>query len=97
MNTPTSGGVATATATRFTARAHGIMVALHVARKRRSGQSASRFSGANIITSEKAELSMGVFHLGGLFDATNASKHLIDQSEDRILQINQSKNTLKHS
>jgi len=29
--------------------------------------------------------------------ATNASKHSIDQSEDRILQINQSKNALKHS
>jgi len=25
----------------------------------------------------------------GLFDATNASKHSINQSEDRILQINQ--------
>jgi len=29
----------------------------------------------------------------GPLDATNASKHSIDQSEDRILQINQSKNT----
>jgi len=29
--------------------------------------------------------------------ATNALKHSIDQSEDRILQINQSKNALKHS
>jgi len=28
---------------------------------------------------------------------TNASKHSIDQSEDRILQINQSKNASKHS
>jgi len=28
-------------------------------------------------------------------DATNVSKHLIDQSEDRISQINQSKNALK--
>jgi len=33
----------------------------------------------------------------GPFDATNASKHSIDQSEDRILQINQSKNASKHS
>jgi len=33
----------------------------------------------------------------GPLDATNASKYLIDQSEDRILQINQSKNALKHS
>jgi len=31
------------------------------------------------------------------FGATNASKHSIDQSEDRILQINQSKNALKYS
>jgi len=27
---------------------------------------------------------------------TNASKHLIDQSEEKILQIDQSKNTSKH-
>jgi len=33
----------------------------------------------------------------GSLDATNASKHLIDQSEDRILQINQSKHASKHS
>jgi len=33
----------------------------------------------------------------GPFDATNASKHSIDQSEDRILQINQLKNALKHA
>jgi len=32
-----------------------------------------------------------------LLGATNASKHSIDQSEDRILQINQSKNASKHS
>jgi len=29
--------------------------------------------------------------------AMNASKHSIDQSEDRILQINQLKNALKYS
>jgi len=28
--------------------------------------------------------------------ATNVSKHSIDQSKDRILQINQSKNASKH-
>jgi len=33
----------------------------------------------------------------GPLDATNASKHSIDQSEERILQINQSKKALKHS
>jgi len=33
----------------------------------------------------------------GPLDATNASKHTIDQSEDRILRINQSKNASKHS
>jgi len=33
----------------------------------------------------------------GPLDATNASKHSIDQSKDRILQINQSKNASKHS
>jgi len=33
----------------------------------------------------------------GPLDATNALKYLIDQSEDRILQINQSKNASKHS
>jgi len=33
----------------------------------------------------------------GLLDATNAPKHSIDQSKDRILQINQSKNASKHS
>jgi len=32
----------------------------------------------------------------GPLDATNASKHSIDQSKDRILQINQSKNASKH-
>jgi len=32
----------------------------------------------------------------GRIDATNAAKHSIDQSEDRILQINQSKNASKH-
>jgi len=33
----------------------------------------------------------------GPLGATNALKHSIDQSEDRILQINQSKNALKQS
>jgi len=33
-----------------------------------------------------------LYHGCGLLGATNASKHSIDQSEDRILQINQSKN-----
>jgi len=33
----------------------------------------------------------------GPLGATNASKHLIEQLEDRILQINQSKNASKHS
>jgi len=33
----------------------------------------------------------------GPLDATNTSKHSIDQSKDRILQINQSKNVSKHS
>jgi len=33
----------------------------------------------------------------GPLDATNASKHSIDQSENRILQINQSKNASKYS
>jgi len=33
----------------------------------------------------------------GPLRATNASKHSIDQSEDRLLQINQSKNASKHS
>jgi len=33
----------------------------------------------------------------GPFDATNASKHSINQSENKILQINQSKNASKHS
>jgi len=32
----------------------------------------------------------------GPLDATNASKHSIDQSEERILQINQSKKASKH-
>jgi len=32
----------------------------------------------------------------GPFDATNALKHLINQSEERILQIDQSKNASKH-
>jgi len=33
----------------------------------------------------------------GPLDATNASKYSIDQSEDRISQINQLKNASKHS
>jgi len=33
----------------------------------------------------------------GPLGSTKASKHSIDQSEDRILQINQSKNASKHS
>jgi len=33
----------------------------------------------------------------GPLDVTNASKHSNDQSENRILQINQSKNALKYS
>jgi len=33
---------------------------------------------------------------GGPLDATNASKRLIDQSEERILLIDQSKNASKH-
>jgi len=37
-----------------------------------------------------------IFSCGPL-DATNASKHSVDQSEERILQINQSKNASKHS
>jgi len=32
----------------------------------------------------------------GQLDAKNALKHSIDQSEDRILQINQSKKASKH-
>jgi len=32
----------------------------------------------------------------GPLDAMNALKHSIEQSEDRILQINQSKNASKH-
>jgi len=37
-------------------------------------------------------------HVGcGPLDATNASKHSIDQSEDKVLQINQSKNASMHS
>jgi len=34
---------------------------------------------------------------GPLKHATNASKHSIDQSKDKILQINQSKIVSKHS
>jgi len=33
----------------------------------------------------------------GPLDATNASKHSIDQSEERNLQINQSRKASKHS
>jgi len=41
---------------------------------------------------------LSVTSLGcGPLDAMNASKHSIDQSKDRILQINQSKNVSKHS
>jgi len=37
---------------------------------------------------------MSVSNVGyGPFDATNVTKHLINKSEERILQIGQSKNT----
>jgi len=32
----------------------------------------------------------------GAFNATNASKHLINQSKEKILQIDRSKNASKH-
>jgi len=34
--------------------------------------------------------------ISGTLNATNTSKHLIDQSEEKILQIDQLKNTPKH-
>jgi len=45
-----------------------------------------------------AYISFSTINLGcDPLDVTNASKHSIDQSEDRILQINQSKNASNYS
>jgi len=65
---------------------------------------ASGFSLVSLSASYSTRVSTPITSNNGLglrgcdpLDATNASKHSIDQSEDKILQINQSKNASKHS